>query len=106
NPQIDGVFSIDDETSIGVLQAIKEAERKDIKAVTGGGGCQEYFKMMPLYKDIYVQSALYSPSMVITAVNAAYDLACGKNVEKQIIIPTTIVDRDNCAEFLDANSPY
>ncbi|MCQ2396830.1 MAG: substrate-binding domain-containing protein, partial [Lentisphaeria bacterium] len=27
NPQIDGVFSIDDETSIGVLQAIKEAER-------------------------------------------------------------------------------
>ena len=40
NKHIDAVFSMDDETSIGVLQAIKEAGRKDIKVVTGGGGCQ------------------------------------------------------------------
>ncbi|MDR3165549.1 MAG: substrate-binding domain-containing protein, partial [Synergistaceae bacterium] len=47
NNKIDAVFSMDDETSIGVLQAIKEAGRTDIKAITGGGGCQEYFRMMP-----------------------------------------------------------
>jgi ribose transport system substrate-binding protein len=40
NPKIDAVYSMDDETSIGVLQAIKEAGRKDIKVVTGGGGMQ------------------------------------------------------------------
>ena len=40
NSQIDAVFSMDDETSIGVLQAIDEAKRTDIKVVTGGGGCQ------------------------------------------------------------------
>ena len=62
NAQIDAVFSMDDETSIGVLQAIEEAGRTDIKVVTGGGGMQEYFNMMPENEDIWIQSALYSPS--------------------------------------------
>lgn len=106
NPRIDGVFSMDDETSIGVLQAIKEAGRKDIKVVTGGGGCQEYFKMMPASKDIVIQSALYSPSMIIEAVNTAAALVSGKAADAVKIIPTTIVDSTNCDKFLDANSPY
>ena len=37
NPQIDAVFSLDDETSIGALQAIEDAGRTDIKVITGGG---------------------------------------------------------------------
>ena len=40
---IDAVFTIDDELSIGVLQAIAENKRKDIKIETGAGGAQEYF---------------------------------------------------------------
>ena len=46
NPQIDAVFSLDDETSIGALQAIEDAGRTDIKVITGGGGCQEYFNII------------------------------------------------------------
>ena len=106
NPKIDGVFSMDDETSIGVLQAIKEAGRTDIKVVTGGGGCKDYFKLMPQYQDIMVQSALYSPSMVMTAVDVAVDLANGKAREQKIVIPTTIVDRTNYTEYLNEDSPY
>ena len=106
NPKIDGVFSLDDETSIGVLQAIREAGRKDIKVVTGGGGCQKYFRMMPENKDIAIQSALYSPSMIIEAVNTAYALVKGEEAQKVKIIPTTIVDSTNCDKFLDEKSPY
>lgn len=105
-PKIDAVFSMDDETSIGVLQAIKEAGRTDIKVVTGGGGMQEYFKMMPENKDIWIQSALYSPAMVKDAVDVALKLLNGEEVEKSIIIPTTIVDRNNYKDFLDEKSPY
>ena len=106
NKHIDAVFSMDDETSIGVLQAIKEAGRKDIKVVTGGGGCQEYFKMMPQNQEIWIQSALYAPSMIIDAVNAAYDLVNGIEAPKKKIIPRRIVDRTNYDKELDANSPY
>lgn len=106
NPQIDAVYSLDDETSIGALQAIREAGRTDIKVITGGGGCQEYFNMMPQYEDMYVASALYSPAMVETAVDEAVQLLNGETVEERVIIPTTIVDKENYEEYLDESSPY
>lgn len=106
NNKIDAVYSMDDETSIGVLQAIKEAGRTDIKVVTGGGGMQEYFKMMPENEEVWVQSALYSPAMVKDAVDIALKVLKGEDVATETIIPTTIVDRDNYEEFLDENSPY
>lgn len=106
NKQIDAVYSMDDETSIGVLQAIKEAGRTDIKVVTGGGGMQEYFKMMPENEDLWIQSATYSPAMVKDAVDVALKVLKGEEVEMETIIPTTIVDRDNYQDFLDEGSPY
>ncbi|MDR1732435.1 MAG: substrate-binding domain-containing protein [Synergistaceae bacterium] len=104
-PKIDAVFSIDDETSIGVLAAIREAKRGDVKVVTGGGGCQEYFRMME-NEDIWIQSTLYSPVMVIDAVDMAVDILDGKQVEPLKRIPTKVVDRENYREFLDPASPY
>ncbi|MGP3777975.1 ABC transporter substrate-binding protein [Halanaerobium saccharolyticum] len=104
--QIDAVYSMDDETSIGVLKAIEEAGREDIKVVTGGGGMQEYFEMMPENEDIWIQSALYSPAMVKDAVDMAVDILEGEEVPEEKIIPTTIVDRTNYKEFLDPDSPY
>ncbi|HWS24045.1 MAG TPA: ABC transporter substrate-binding protein [Anaerolineales bacterium] len=104
--KIDAVYSMDDETSVGVLQAIKEANRTDIKVVTGGGGMQEYFKMMPENQDIWIESATYSPAMVRDAVDMALAILKGEKVDPVKIIPTTIVDRTNASEFLDENSPY
>jgi len=106
NPKIDAVYSMDDETTIGALQAIREAGRTDIKVITGGGGMQEYFKMMSENEDIWLESATYSPAMVKVAVDEAVAILSGETVEPVVIIPTTIVDRSNVEEFLDANSPY
>ncbi len=103
---IDAVYSMDDETSIGAIQAIKEAKRDDIKVITGGGGCQEYFNMMPEDNDIYIQSALYSPAMVRDAIDMGLSVLKGEKVDPVKIIPTTIVDRSNYKDYLDANSPY
>ena len=104
NPKIDAVFSLDDETSIGALQAIADAGRTDIKAITGGGGCQEYFQIIADSKDINACSALYSPLMVKDAVDAALALLKGETVEAVKVIPTTIVDRTNVDQYLDPNN--
>lgn len=106
NPQIDAVYSLDDETSIGVLQAISDANRTDIKVITGGGGSQGYFKMMPENENIWIASALYSPLMVRDAVDMAVAVLKGEEVEPVKVIPTTIVDRNNYEEYLDENSVY
>ena len=106
NPQIDAVFSMDDETSIGSIQAITEAGRTDIKAITGGGSCQEYFRMIAdeKYADLGPASALYSPSMVQDAIKTAIDLLNGGTAESVVVIPTTIVSAENVADFLDPNN--
>ena len=108
NEQIDAVFSMDDETSIGALQAIIEAGRTDVKAITGGGGCQEYFHMMEdeTYANIWVSSATYSPDMICTCVENIIAAINGEEVEHTIIDPTNLVDRDNVADFYNENSPY
>ena len=105
NEQIDAVFSLDDESSIGVLKAIEEAGRTDIKAITGGGGAQTYFKMMPENENIWIASALYSPLMMKDAVDMAVKLAKGETVTETVgVIPTTIVDRTNVADYIDPNN--
>lgn len=103
---IDAVYSMDDETSIGAVQAIVEAGRDDIKVITGGGGCQEYFNMMPEYENIWLQSALYAPTMVTEAVDMAVAVLNGEEVESPMIIPSGVVDRTNCADYLNPDSPY
>ena len=108
NAQIDAVFSMDDETSIGALQAIVEAGRTDIKAITGGGGCQEYFNMMTdeQYAGIWVSSATYAPDMIVNCIENAVKVLNGEEVEHSIVLPTEVVDRDNVADYLNADSPY
>lgn len=104
NPQIDAIFSMDDETSIGTLNTLVEAGRTDVKAITGGGGCQEYFQIIADSKDINACSALYSPLMVKDAVDAALALLKGETVDAVKVIPTTIVDRTNVDQYLDPNN--
>ena len=108
-PHIDAFYSMDDETSIGSIQAMKEAGRTEIKAITGGGGCQEYFQIIASEEGqaIGAASALYSPAMIQDAIKVAIKLMNGESAEPVIIIPTTIVSADNVADHLDpSNNVY
>ena len=109
HPQIDAVYSMDDETSMGCIQAINDAGRTEIKAITGGGGCQEYFNIINSDegKAVGAASALYSPAMIQDAIQVAIKLMNGESAEPVIVIPTTIVSADNVAEYLDpSNNVY
>jgi len=105
-PVIDAFYSMDDETSIGTIQAITEAGRTEIKAITGGGGCQEYFNIIAGEEGAAVgaASALYSPAMIQDAIQVAIQLMNGEEAEPVIIIPTTIVSAENVEEFLDPDN--
>ena len=100
HPQIDAVFSMDDETSMGCIQAITEAGRTDIKAMTGGGGCQEYFRMIAdeTYADLGLASALYSPAMSQDTIRTAIELLQGGHPDTVVVITTTIVSAANVAD--------
>ena len=108
-PQIDAFYSMDDETSIGTIQAMNDAGRTEIKAITGGGGCQEYFNIIASDegKAIGAASALYSPAMIQDAIKVAIKLMNGESADPVLVIPTTIVSAENVADHLDpSNNVY
>ena len=108
-PQVDAFYSMDDETSIGTIQAMNDAGRTEIKAITGGGGCQEYFQIIASEEGqaIGAASALYSPAMIQDAIKVAIKLMNGEEAEPVIVIPTTIVSAANVADHLDpSNNVY
>lgn len=111
NPQIDAVFSIDDETSLGILQAIREAGRTDIQFMSGGGGAQTYFQEIYEEEEITLFSATYSPRMMGDAIHAAYRILNGETISEldennHLVIPPTIIDRDNVSDYFTEDSPY
>lgn len=103
NPEIDAIYSNDDEMSQGILQAIKEADRTDIKVITGGGGAQSYFKLMDEYPDIWVSSQTYPPYMMADCIKLVNGLINGETYDQTIIIPPENLDRTNYQEYLDKN---
>lgn len=106
NPQIDAVFSIDDEPSLGILQAVKDAGRTDVKYISGGGGAQSWYSKIQKETDINCFTETYSPSMISDAIQAAKDILDGKYVPKDTIIEPSTVDLSNVADFVNSDSPY
>ena len=105
-PVVDAFYSMDDETSLGTIQAMEDAGRTEIKAITGGGGCQEYFQLIASEEGaaIGAASALYSPAMIQDAIQVAIQLLNGEEVDAVKVIPTTIDSAENVEEFLDPNN--
>jgi len=107
HPKIDAVYTHDDEMALGVLQAIKEAKRTDIKVVTGAGGNKAVYKLIQSNDPLMKATFVYSPLMVKDAVKVAVDIARGKPpASKTITIPADAVTAANVASKYDANANY
>ena len=105
--QIDAVFAVNDETAIGVLNALKESSRSDVQVVAGVGGCQEYLRlMMEEDTDLQILTALYSPIIAADAVDNAVALLRGERVQQTVTVSTTVADMETHWIDLDENSPY
>jgi len=106
HPHIDAVFTQDDGMALGVLQAIKEAGRKDIKFITGAGGGKAVFDNMK-EDGLITATFLYSPTMVADAVKIAADIAQGNEPEENMIVKeATQVTKDNVEEYYDPDSKF
>src|SRR5699024_5370621 len=106
NPELDAIFSIDDESSLGILQLIRDASREDVQFLSGAGGSQAYFQQIADSEGINLFTATYSPSMIGDAIEEAWKILNGEDVEKDQIVSPTIVNQENVSDFLDADSPY
>ena len=113
-PEIHAVFCQDDDVMTGVLQAIKESGRKDIKLVFGGAGSKAAYEMIMHDDPLVKATATYHPSMVYEAIAYCLDVAEGKkssdfNTAKAptaVVLPSVLVDKSNVSQYYDKDSVF
>lgn len=106
-PKIDVVWCQDDDMAVGVLQAIEQAKRTDIKYVVGGAGSKDMIKKVMDGDKMIPVDVLYPPSMVGTAMEltaaAIYDQV---PVHGTYTLDATLVTADNAKNYYFPDSPF
>jgi len=113
HPKIDAVWCQDDDMLKGVLQAIKESGRTDIKTVLGGAGSKDIYKMIKDNNPVVRASVTYPPSMVASGIALAVAGLKNEKVGKmyhtspsRVILAAELVDKHNVDAFYTPQSAY
>ncbi len=106
-PKIDAVWCQDDDMAVGVLEAIKQANRTDIKFVVGGAGMKDMVKKVMDGDKMIPVDVLYPPAMVAVAMDlTAANLYDHLPVRGRYILDATLVTKENAKEFYYPDSPF
>ena len=104
---IDAVWAADDDMMVGVLKAIDQAKRTDIKIVFGGAGSKEAVKRI-IDNDPRVKADVsYSPKFIYDAIKLTAEARLkGDKLPPTTIIPSVLITKDNAKQFYFPNSPF
>lgn len=105
---IDAVWASDDDMAVGVLKAIEEAKRDDIKIVLGGAGAKGMVKNVIDGSNPLIQANVtYSPKMIYDAIKLTADARLkGEKLPEKTIIPSVLVTKENAKDFYFPDSPF
>ncbi|WP_181700911.1 ABC transporter substrate-binding protein [Chthonobacter albigriseus] len=107
HPKIDAVWCQDDDMAVGVLEAIQQSGRSDIKFVVGGAGMKDMIKRVMDGDPMIPVNVLYPPSMIATAMDlTAAGLYDQVPVRGSYILAAPLVTKDNAAEYYFPDSPF
>lgn len=111
--KIDAVWCQDDDMLKGVLQAIKESGRTEIKTVLGGAGSKDVYKMIKDNDPVVRATITYPPSMVASGIALAVTGLKQENVgtmyhtsPSRVILAAELVDKSNVDKFYTPDAAY
>ncbi|MED5617990.1 substrate-binding domain-containing protein [Ideonella sp. BN130291] len=105
---IDAIWAADDDMAVGVLKAIEQAKRKDIKLIFGGAGAKAMVKTVMDAKDPRITADVsYSPKFIYDAIKLTAEARLkGEPLPAKTIIPSVLITKDNAKEFYHPDSPF
>ena len=105
--QIDAVWASDDDMAIGVLKAIEQAKRTDIKEVFGGAGAKPAVKKIMDGDKLIQANVSYSPKFIYDAIKLTANARLkGEALPAKTIVPSVLITRENAKQFYFPSSPY
>jgi len=105
---IDAVWAADDDMAVGVLKAIDQAKRTDIKLVFGGAGAKGMIKTLKDSTDPRIKANVsYSPKFIYDAIKLTAEARLkGEKLPAKTIIPSVLITKDNAKDFYFPDSPF
>jgi ribose transport system substrate-binding protein len=106
-PKIDALWNHDDDQGVGVLAAIKQANRSEFYMV-GGAGSLDAMEIIKADNSPLKATVTYSPSMASSAISLARLVAQGKGMEdlvelqvpKLVILQSETITKDNVDQYM------
>ena len=106
-PQIDAVWANDDDMLLGVLEAVKQAKRTDIKFALGGNGMKQIIEKVMANDPMTPIETPYPPSMIKTAI---YMTAAALNgqapIRGTVKLGAPLITQANAKDYFFPNSPF
>ncbi|MFT2112343.1 substrate-binding domain-containing protein [Marinomonas sp. 2405UD68-3] len=112
HPKIDAVWCQDDDMLKGVLKAIEEAGRTDIKTVLGGAGSKDIIDLIQHDNKLVRATVTYSPSMIASGIALAVHGIKGEKIghlfhePSRVILGADLVTKENAADYYFADAAY
>lgn len=106
-PKIDAVWANDDDMLLGVLEAIKQSGRKEIKYALGGNGMKEIIKKVMDGDAVTPVETPYPPSMIKTAIYMTVANLVGQvPVRGAVKLDAPLITKQNAKEYYFPDSPF
>ncbi|TCV67458.1 ABC transporter substrate-binding protein [Neorhizobium sp. S3-V5DH] len=101
NPDVKGIFGMNDPSALGAVLAVEQAGKASEIVVTGVDGSPEGVAELKREGSPFIGTATQNPrAMVEQAVKIAQEMLNGKPPEeKTILIPSELVTRDNVNQY-------
>ncbi|MGL6259739.1 substrate-binding domain-containing protein [Vibrio sp. WXL103] len=113
HPHIDAVWCQDDDMLKGVMQAIKESGRTEIKTVLGGAGSKDIIKMIIDEDPVVRATVTYPANMIASGIGLAVTGLKEENLgtlyhtsPSRVILAAELVDKHNADKFYEPRSVF
>lgn len=106
-PQIDAVWANDDDMLLGVLEAVDQAGREDIRFALGGNGMRQVIEMVMAGDERTPISTPYPPSMIASAIYmTAAQFAGQAPMRGSFLLDAPLITPENAEQFYFPDSPF
>ena len=105
---IDAIWAADDDMAVGVLKAIDQAGRDDIKIIFGGAGAKGMVKSIMDGEDPRIAADVtYSPKFIYDAIKLTAEARLkGETLPPTTIIPSVLITQENAEQYYYPDSPF
>jgi len=106
-PHIDAVWANDDDMLLGVLEAVKQSGRTDIKLALGGNGMKDIVKKVIDGDAMTPVETPYPPAMIKTAIYMTVANLIGQApVRGAVKLDAPLITQANAKEYYFPDSPF